>query len=113
MATLLTTKCNADLGGNAELPEAIPSPEKVRATAAVIRRSWSPRTRRHRAQLARSILVEQFFAPLLGPLEPVLRLLHPPSAHRQQGRAKPYRSVLCLRVRAVGLAQVLQGQRRR
>jgi hypothetical protein len=72
MATLLTTKCSADSGGNAELPETIPSPEKVRATAAVIRRSWSPRTRRHRAKLARSMLVEQFFATLLGPLEPAV-----------------------------------------
>lgn len=69
MATLQTMRQAADFGSDAELPEIIPNPEKVKATAAVIRSSWSPRTRIHRAKLARSMLVGRFFAALLGPLE--------------------------------------------
>ena len=43
--------------------QAIPSPAKVQATAAEIRESWTPRQRRRRAQLARSMLRQQLLAP--------------------------------------------------
>jgi hypothetical protein len=41
---------------------AIPSPEKVRAMACDIRRTWSPRERRRRALLARYLILRQFIA---------------------------------------------------
>jgi hypothetical protein len=46
----------------AEPPETIPSPEKVRAMAAAIRRAWTPGERRRRASLARGMLLRQFIA---------------------------------------------------
>ena len=45
-----------------EQPPAIPSPAKVQATAAEIRRSWTPRQRRRRAQVARYMLLQQLLA---------------------------------------------------
>ena len=68
----------------------IPSPAKVRAAAAEIRKSWSPRQRRRRAQLARSMLKQQFAAGALAtcfvdegehdftPTFPLLRLRRSP-----------------------------------
>ena len=51
--------------------QAIPSPAKVQATAAEIRGSWTPRQRRRRAQLARSMLRQQLLAeaPSMRPVE--------------------------------------------
>ena len=52
-------------------PQAIPSPAKVQATAAEIRRSWTPRQRRRRAQAARYMRWQQLLAeaPLMRPVE--------------------------------------------
>jgi hypothetical protein len=46
----------------AEPPQTIPSPEKVRAMAAAIRRAWTPGERRRRASLARSLFLSQLIA---------------------------------------------------
>jgi hypothetical protein len=71
MATLLITRTTAGVELNVESPATIPNPAKVEATAAQIRRAWSPRTRRYRAQLARRMLHAYFLDALFGPLEPV------------------------------------------
>ena len=42
------------------LPITIPTPAKVRAEAAEIRKSWSPRERLRRAELARRLLLAQW-----------------------------------------------------
>lgn len=49
----------------------IPSPAKVRAIAAEIRQSWTPRERRRRAQAARYMLVQQLVAGagMIGPAD--------------------------------------------
>ena len=43
-------------------PATVPNPEKVKAAAAEIRQSWSPRQRRRRAELARYLLFERLLA---------------------------------------------------
>ena len=50
-----------------ELLSVIPNPQQVRATAAEIRRSWTPRERRRRAQLARSMFIEALLVTLALP----------------------------------------------
>lgn len=47
-----------------DAPWRIPSPAMVRATAAEIRRSWTPRQRRRRAQVAHYILLQQLLVRL-------------------------------------------------
>ena len=49
----------------------IPSPAKVRAIAAEIRQSWTPRERCRRAQAARYMLLQQLIARarLIGPAD--------------------------------------------
>ena len=70
MATLHIKQTSAGADANVESPHLIPNPAKVEATAAQIRRSWSPRTRRYRTQLARRMLHACFLDTLIGPLEP-------------------------------------------
>ena len=62
-------------------PSSIPTPARIRATAAEIRSAWSPGERRRRAQAARCVLLRQLCgAASLMPADraPRLRLL--PSA---------------------------------
>jgi hypothetical protein len=70
MATLLYTRTTAGVELNVESPATIPNPAKVEATAAQIRRAWSPRTKRYRAQLARRMLQTCFLIAMSGPFEP-------------------------------------------
>jgi hypothetical protein len=70
MATLLTTHCSTRADTIGGLPHTIPNPEQVRAAAAAIRRTWSPRTRHARARLARTLLLRHLVAALFQPLEP-------------------------------------------
>jgi len=54
-----TTK-SAHRGANDDLgPDTIPSPAKVRAAAAAIRRTWTPRERQWRAELGRHLLYKR------------------------------------------------------
>jgi hypothetical protein len=47
-------------GADSDLaPATIPSPEKVRAAAAAIRRTWTPRERQRRAELGRHLLYKR------------------------------------------------------
>ena len=69
--------CEADALERHE-PRANPGPAEMQATAAAIRRSWTPRQRRHRAHVARTMLLQQRLARLQTLLctdpEPVVRV---------------------------------------
>jgi hypothetical protein len=70
MATLLTTLYSTSVDTTGGLPETIPNTEQVRAAAAAIRSTWSPRTRQVRARLARTLLFRHLVLALFQPLEP-------------------------------------------
>jgi hypothetical protein len=69
-----TTRSQPDSGAleSPNRPATIPSPAQVQATAAAIRRNWTPKQRRRRAQLACSMLWQQFAdaAPVARDPEP-------------------------------------------
>lgn len=56
---LLRHPVSHDVDESVDRPSTIPSPAQVRATADAIRKSWTPRQRRQRAQLARSMTLAQ------------------------------------------------------
>ncbi len=64
MATLQSTLRKLDRERQ-RVSRTVPSPERVRATAAAIRRSWTPSQRRRRAELARYLLFERLLAGML------------------------------------------------
>ena len=83
MATLWTATAPRDSIACAETLATIPNPAKVRATAAEIRRGWSTRERRRRAEIARSmclghLVTDLFDSPRAAclPLRPRSRSWH-------------------------------------
>jgi hypothetical protein len=89
MATLLTTHCSTSVDTTGGLPETIPGseypgPEQVRAAAAAIRRTWSPRTRHARARLARTLLFRHLVLALFQPLEPAALPVSPAATPRRR-----------------------------
>lgn len=67
MAANVNTLHRWEAPAQTESPTVIPTPANVRARAAEIRSSWSPRQKRRRAKAARNMLLHQ----LLVEAEPV------------------------------------------
>ena len=63
MATKATARRPSKTLRPTDVDLTIPSPAKVRATAAEIRDTWTPHQRRRRAQVARYMLLQQLLAP--------------------------------------------------
>ncbi len=81
MATVRFRSRFSDVDGSDTTVATIPNPEQVLAAAAEIRRHWSPRERRRRAEIAHRMLAGHWFAPradvaqrAILPLRPTCRL---------------------------------------